>query len=304
MADYAAAALASAVAGTHDPGMNLSLRPGIVGLGIIGQRVAACLHRKGFSPLVWNRTAQPETPGWTGTPGDLAKECDVIQCFVTDGPALMEVLEAMRPALGPGKFLLNCSTISLKDTTAAAALVAETGAVFLDVPFTGSRDASAAGQLIYYAGGDREAIEAVRPILEASGKEIFLTGAIGTATVLKIATNMVSSTIVGVLAEAMGVVAAQGIALTKFQAALERNAAASGVSKLKVPSMIAADFTPHFSLKNMLKDASFALDLAGASGLQLPIMSTVAEGMAVMASNGHAEDDYSVMASNYLPPRA
>jgi len=115
---------------------------------------------------------------------------------------------------------------------------------------------------------------------------------------------MISATIVGVLSEAMGITAAQGIALTKFQAALERNGAASGVSKMKVPSMIAADFTPHFSLKNMLKDASFALQLASESGLELPILTKVAEGMASMAGNGHGEEDFSVMAANYLPAKS
>jgi 3-hydroxyisobutyrate dehydrogenase-like beta-hydroxyacid dehydrogenase len=68
--------------------------------------------------------------------------------------------------------------------------------------------------------------------------------------------------------------------------------------------MIAADFTPHFSLKNMLKDASFALQLGSESGLQLPILSIVAEGMAAMASNGQGEEDFSVMAANYLPFRS
>ena len=73
---------------------------------------------------------------------------------------------------------------------------------------------------------------------------------------------------------------------------------------MKVPSIIAADFTPHFSLKNMLKDASFALRLASESGLQLPILTTVAEGMAAMTAHGHGDQDFSVMATNYLPAKS
>ncbi len=284
--------------------MNFPLRPGIVGLGIIGQRIAASLQDQGFAPAVWNRTPRPATPGWTASPLALARASNVVQFFVTDGPALLSLLEEMKPALGPDKIIVQSSTISLTDTLAAARLVTATGAAFLDAPFTGSKEASASAQLVYYTAGDAETLEAVRPLLQATSKDILPCGAIGSATILKIVTNMVSSTIVGVLAEAMGIAAAQGIALTKFQAALERNAAASGVSKLKVPSMIAADFTPHFSLKNMLKDASFALKLASESGLQLPILTTVAEGMASMASNGHGDEDYSVMAANYLPAKS
>jgi len=284
--------------------MTKPLRPGVIGLGIIGQRVAASLRTKGFTPTVWNRTPHPEEPGWTDTPAALVRDSDVIQLFITDGPAVLAVLNDLLPGLGPGKIVLNCSTISLSDTHAAAELIAKTGATFLDAPFTGSKNAAADGQLVYYVAGEATLLETVRPILEASSREILFTGALGSATVLKIATNMVSATIVGILSEAMGLVAAQGIALVKFQQALEHNAAASGVSKLKVPSMIAADFSPHFSLKNMLKDASFGLQLGANSGIQLPILTTVAEGMAVMASNGHGDEDFSVMATNYLPAKS
>ncbi len=284
--------------------MTLPLRPGIAGLGIIGQRVSAALRSRGLSPAVWNRSPLPDHPGWVHTPAALAHASDALQFFLTDGPALLSVLADMQPALGPGKIIVNSSTISLSDTTSAAKLVAETGAAFLDAPFTGSKNAAAAGQLTYYIGGDPDLLETVRPLLEASAKEILFTGPSGSATILKIATNMVSATVVGILSEAMGLVAAQGIPLTQFEAALARNAVASGLSAMKVPSMIAADFSPHFSLKNMLKDASFGLQLAHHSGLQLPILSTVAEGMAEMTANGRGNDDYSVMACNYLPSKA
>ena len=284
--------------------MNPPLRPGIVGLGIIGQRVAAALHAKGLNPAVWNRTPRPKDSGWIASPAALAKACDVLQFFVTDGPALLSVLTEMLPELGPGKIVIQSSTISLPDTQTAAKLVTATGAAFLDAPFTGSKEASTNAQLVYYVSGDSDTLETVRPLLEASSKDILFCGALGSATVLKLVTNMISATIVGVLSEAMGITAAQGIALTKFQAALERNGAASGVSKMKVPSMIAADFTPHFSLKNMLKDASFALQLASESGLELPILTKVAEGMASMAAHGHGEEDFSVMAANYLPAKS
>ncbi len=283
--------------------MTPPLRPAILGLGIIGQRVAASLRAKGFAPSVWNRTPRPDEAGWLKSPEATAEACDVLQFFVTDGPALLGLLKTMLPELGPGKIVVNSSTISLADIHAANAMVTESGAAFLDAPFTGSKEAAATGQLVYYVAGDPEVLEKVRPVLEASSKDILFTGEMGNATVLKIATNMVSATIVGILSEAMGITAAQGIPLSLFQAALERNGAASGVSKMKVPSMIAGDFSPHFSLKNMLKDASYGLQIASDSGLQLPILGIVAEAMAEMTSNGHGDEDYSVMASNYLKNR-
>ncbi|MDB6135687.1 MAG: 6-phosphogluconate dehydrogenase NAD-binding [Verrucomicrobiales bacterium] len=281
--------------------MSPPLRAGVAGLGIIGQRVAANLRGKAFPVAVWNRTPQPAEPGWVGTPAKLARESDIIQIFVTDGDALRSVFKEMKPELKPGKVLVNCATVAVEDTHAVAKLVQQTGAEFLDAPFTGSRDAAAAAQLVYYIGGDPALLERVRPVLEASSKEIFLCGKIGDATVLKIATNMVTSATVGILSEAMGIVAGQGVDLEKFRQALERNANSSGLIRMKVASMIAGDFTPHFSLKNMLKDAAFGLNMAGIAGIELPILHAVAESMSGLELAGRGEEDFSVLAVNYLP---
>lgn len=282
--------------------MSSPLRAGVAGLGIIGQRVAVNLRAKGFPVAVWNRTPQPQEPGWVKTTADLARESDVIQIFVTNGDALKSVLKVMKPELKPGKVIVNCATISVEDTQAMAKFVESCGAEFLDAPFTGSRDAAAAGQLVYYIGGDAELLERVRPVLEASSKDIFLCGKIGDATVLKIATNMVTSATVGILAEAMGIVAGQGVDLDKFRQALERNANSSGLTRMKTASMIAGDFTPHFSLKNMLKDAAFGLNMAGIAGFELPILHAVAERMSDLTLAGRGDEDFSVLAVNYLHP--
>lgn len=280
--------------------MSSPLRIGVVGLGIIGQRVAANLRAKNFPVLVWNRTPHPDEPGWMPGAAELARESDVIQVFVTNGDALKSVLKVMKPELKPGKVVVNCATIAVEDTNSMSKLVASTGAEFLDAPFTGSRDAATAGQLVYYVGGDADLLERVRPALEASSREIFHCGKIGDATVLKIATNMVTSATVGILSEAMGIVEGQGVDLDKFRQALERNASSSGLTRMKVASMIAGDFTPHFSLKNMLKDAAFGLNMAGRAGIELPILHAVAEAMSGLELAGRGEEDFSVLAVNYL----
>ena len=45
---------------------------GVIGLGIIGSRVAGNLARKGFNVYVWNRTARP-LPGFVASPHELAE---------------------------------------------------------------------------------------------------------------------------------------------------------------------------------------------------------------------------------------
>ena len=89
---------------------------------------------------------------------------------------------------------------------AAAEMVERRGARFLDAPFTGSKIAAENGQLVYYIGGDEAVLKQVRPILEASSKDIILIGEIGDATVMKVATNLITAATAQVAAEALAIV--------------------------------------------------------------------------------------------------
>ena len=279
--------------------MNPPSTIGILGLGLIGSRIAEIYRSAGYSVHVWSRTPRA-LPGFLPSPREVASVSDIIQLFVLNGASLLDAVHEMAPVLTPRHLIINSATVPLADTLAAAALVHALGAAFLDAPFTGSRDAAAAGQLVYYLGGSDEAITRARPLLEISSKEIMSFGAIGDATVLKLATNMVSAATVQVLAEAFALTAAAGIAPEKLRAALEGNANCSGLIRMKSTSILNQDFTPHFSLKNMLKDARFAQDLAAQHHLDLPVHRTATQCMDAMDQSGHGEKEFSILASKYL----
>ena len=71
---------------------------GIIGLGIIGSRVAENLRRLGFHVFVWNRNPR-RVPNFVGAPTELAEMCDFIQLFVSDDDALLDVIRQMSPAM-------------------------------------------------------------------------------------------------------------------------------------------------------------------------------------------------------------
>ena len=80
--------------------------------------------------------------------------------------------------------------------------------------------------------------------------------------------------------------------------AMEVNACSSGLTGMKLPTMLKDDYDPHFSLKNMFKDAQFALDLASEAGIQMPALSATAGAMFSMMGEGEGEQDYSVLFKN------
>src|SRR5438034_5359776 len=234
---------------------------GVVGLGIIGRGIASHLRRKGFSVFVWNRSPRP-VPNFVGSLGELAGLCNYIQIFVSDDDALLQTVEQLSEKLTLRHVIFAHSTVAPDSMRAAADIVERRGARFVEACFTGSKGAAENGELIYYVGGTEEALREARPILEASSKEIVHIGAVGQATAIKIATNMVTAASVEAAAEALALIQAQGLPPEKFVEAMRANASYSGTLAMKLPKMLDRDFQPHFSVKHMLKDVEIASQIA------------------------------------------
>lgn len=271
---------------------------GVIGLGIIGSRVAENLRKAEKHVYVWSRSPKPE-PNFLGSPAEVAENSESIQIFVTNGEALLEVVESMESMLDRRHIVINHSTVDVESTKKAANIAHGAGAAFLDCPFTGSKVAAENNQLVFYAGGDAPVLERARPLLDLLSKEIVHCGQIGDATVLKIATNMISAATVQILAEALAVTESQGVHGDRLIEALSLNGCCSDLIRMKLPTMLLGDYSPHFSLKNMFKDAQLGLGLANDAKIDVPALSTTASVMFKSIQKGRGEEDFSVLAANY-----
>ncbi len=273
---------------------------GVLGLGIIGSRVAENLRERGFHVFVWNRNPRP-VPNFVGAPAELAEMCDYIQIFVSDDDALLDVIRQMVPALGPRHIVIAHPTVAPYSMRTAADLVERRGARFVEAPFTGSKMGAEKGELVFYVAGDEVALREARPILEASAKEIIEMGEIGQATVVKLATNIATAASVQALAEGLALVNHAGIPAEKFVAAMQNNASYSKTLSMKLPKMIENNFEPHFALKHMLKDMKIASQLGLSHHLELAVTTAARDRLLEQEQRGYAEEDFSVVARKYFP---
>ena len=271
---------------------------GVIGLGIIGSRVAAGLRHHGFEGWVWNRTRKTD-PNFVGSPSEVVEKCEVIQLFLADAPATLSVLDSVAAKLTADHVVLCHGTIGLEGTLEAAKRVQQRGAQFLDAPFTGSKGAAEKRELVYYLGGDPKVAERVRGVLEASSKAILYVGEIGQAAVVKVATNLISAATVQVLAEALALTVKAGIPAEALVRAVELNAMRSGVTDLKLPKMLSQDYEPHFSLKHMFKDVQLGVQLAKQLGLELPATTAVGGSLNAGVSRGWGDLDYAAVAKGF-----
>lgn len=269
-----------------------------MGLGIVGSRVRARLVEAGYPVACWSRTRR-ELEGETDTPEEAVAGADLVSIYLKDVPMVREIFGRAKAGLKEGALVMNHSTIDLPTTLWLAEQCAAKGCDFLDAPFTGSKDASAAGQLLYYTGGDEELVEKVSDFLAVSSKGRIHCGEIGAATVTKLATNLISACTVQAMSEAMAIAVRHGVTPEVFSECATRNGSGSALMAMKYPGMIAGDFEPHFTMANMWKDSRYALALAESTGVQLPAMKAVSERMGEMCENGCADEDFSALVKAY-----
>ena len=276
-----------------------SEKAAVLGLGIIGSRAFARLLESGWSVSAWNRTPKG-LQGEVSDPAQAIVGARWISLYLKDAPAVRETFSTIAPHLVPGQVVMNHSTVDLATTLWLAERCGAIGCSFLDVPFTGSKLASAGGNLVYYTAGHPALLEEAEPYLRVTAKDLIPCGKIGAATIVKLATNLVSACTVQALAEGMAVASHHGIDPQAFIHAVSQNACASVLSGMKLPTMAAGDFDPHFSLGNMEKDSRYVRELASQAGLETPAIDAVSARMAALCTSGLADLDYSAVAKVYL----
>jgi 3-hydroxyisobutyrate dehydrogenase-like beta-hydroxyacid dehydrogenase len=272
----------------------------VFGLGIIGSRAAEHIRTAGFPVIAWNRTPK-EHPDFEADAATVASRAGVLAFYLKDVPAVRSVFDTVAPALGPGKTLVNHATVDLDTTSWLEERCRDSGCAFLNAPFTGSKMAAAGGKLVYYAGCDDDTLAPLRTLLEATSSRILAVGSAANATVIKLTTNLISASTVQALSEALRINLASGVSPGTFLEAVQANACGSLLATMKIPTMAAGDYDPHFSLANMLKDARYALDLASRHGLDTPGIAATAERMQSLADAGLGDLDFSVLFRQFEP---
>ncbi len=270
-------------------------RIGIIGLGIIGSRIADHLRKRGHDVYVWSRSPRP-VPNFLGSAQEVAQTCNVLQFFVSDDAALLQAVQSVASVLTKNHVLLFHTTVSPETIKRAGGIVTSVGAQFLEAPFTGSKVAAEKGLLVYYLGGDPALMEKMTPILLDSGKSVLSIGEAGQAAAMKLAANMMIAGYIQVLGEAMAVASSAGISHEKIREAFSSNAINSPLLEMKLPTIIADDFSPHFTVRHLMKDLRHAASLSQPKNLATPAVDAAMASLKRAEQKGHLDDDFSIMA--------
>ena len=266
----------------------------VLGLGLIGSVWARHLDDAGRLAASWNRTPKPDSPRPVATPREAAEQADHLILVVADPAAVEAVVTAMAPALGDRHLVIQSSTIGPADSTRIQALVEKTGARYLEAPFTGSKPAAEAKKTVYYIGGETAEIQRAEPILSILSARRIHIGSGPQACTIKLAMNLQVAALAEALCEALYLGRAAGLSDDLFFECMRGNVSWSGLSALKEPKLRAADYSPQFSIKHLLKDLRLLRDHAG----PLPALESMIEQLQQAGQAGREDEDFITLYNN------
>ena len=287
----------------------MSDRPtvGFIGLGLMGKPMALNLIKAGFPLVVHSRSRGPVdavvAAGATRAsgPADVARAAGIVITMVPDSPDVELVLAGpggVFEGLQPGTILIDMSTISPVVTRRLAAQAAERGATLLDAPVSGGEIGAINGTLSIMVGGDRDALERVRPVLNAMGnpEKVVYIGESGAGQICKVCNQMAIGGALAVVSEAFALARKAGVDPARVREALLGGFAASRVLEVHGERILNANYKPGFKAGLYNKDMGIVLETAHAHDVPMPVTSVVAQLVNAMVAAGRAEEDYSALA--------
>jgi 3-hydroxyisobutyrate dehydrogenase len=281
----------------------------VLGLGAMGSRMVASLLKVGYRVTVYNRSPEPaQAVAKLGANAALSaraavRDADFVIAMLRDDDASKSVwtdpehgaLAGMRA----GAVAIDSATLTPGWVRELSAACKKRGVGFVEAPVAGSRPQADAGQLIYFLGGDLNAVETARPLLMAMGQAAHHVGPAGTAAVVKLLVNAMLGVQVAALAEFFGWVRKSGLDPQQVLEILGHTPVISPAAKAAATAMLTGQFAPMFPLELVEKDFGYAAQTAQEANAPVPVMNCVHQVLAAATAHGLAAQNITALARLY-----
>lgn len=252
------------------------MKIGFIGLGNVGGKLAGSLLRNGCDLTV--RDLNPDfvndfvSRGATSadSPKEMAEKCDVVITCLPSPTACSQVLEAedgILAGLSEGKVWLEMSTTDEAEVRRIGALVEAKGAFPVDCPVSGGCHRADTGNISIFAGCTREAFDKVLPILTLMGRRVIHTGALGTASTLKVITNYLCTVHLAALAEALTTAKVTGMDMNVAYEAIKASSGNSFVHETESQVILNGSRDIGFTMDLVSKDVGLFHEVATRAGV-------------------------------------
>ena len=257
---------------------------GIIGCGNMGGGMARQLVTAGLNPICYDSDANTldkvRSAGArvASSMSALVQSVDVLILSLPKAAIVEEVMHSIAAHIQPQTIVLDTSTSEPATSQAMSSMAIQRGYQFVDGPVSGGPAAANAGTMTMLLGGDRDAIESLKPVLEILTAKTVVVGNSGAGHAAKIANNMLCAANLVLVAEAVRLGEAAGVKAADLLEGINAGSGRSGVSEVNFPKWVLNDaFDSGFTMGLMRKDVGLALALAESSGVDLPGFTPIAE---------------------------
>lgn len=240
---------------------------GIIGLGNMGGRVAQRIFETGY-PIVGFDASEAARSRWdlpcTGSAAELVQTRDVVLLSLPNSAIIERVIygtDGILQHVHPGQVIVDLSTASPQSTERIYDSLAAVGVAFVDGGLTGGVDSATTGTMTIMVGGDDEAIDAARPVLESFGSAIYRMGPSGAGHLAKVFTNFLNGIALAATSEVMVAAKKGGLDLPALLEVFNRGSAINWATRERFPHIVQGDYLEGgLSVDLMAKDIGLYLE--------------------------------------------
>jgi 3-hydroxyisobutyrate dehydrogenase len=201
---------------------------------------------------------------WADTPRQVAEASDIVFTSLP-GPTEVEAValgeDGLGQGLSEGKVYFDLSTNSPASIRRIHQTLSARGIHVLDAPVSGGPRGARTRNLAVWVGGDREAYERCKPVLDAIGDKVYYVGPIGCGAIAKLVHNCTGYIVQCALAEVFTMGVKAGVEPLALWQAVRRGAQGrrgtfEGLSEHLLPGKFDP---PDFALRLARKDVDLAV---------------------------------------------
>ncbi|MEY2621232.1 MAG: hypothetical protein RIT26_1052 [Pseudomonadota bacterium] len=254
---------------------------GVVGLGIMGSAYARNLMRKGYTVVGHDahteRQRALEAEGLSGadSPVAVSEQCDAVITSLPTPAAFHAVMTGPKGLIEArkGTVVADTCTLGLEDKLTAQQALSKRGINLLDCPVSGTGAQAAKGDLVFFASGDLDAYESLKPALHAMGRISHFLGEFGNGSRMKYVANLLVAIHNVSTAEAMALGMKAGIPPATIYEVLCGSAATSRIFEVRGPMMVQNNYQENVSatFATMSKDLAIIQEYAKSIDCATPL---------------------------------
>jgi 3-hydroxyisobutyrate dehydrogenase-like beta-hydroxyacid dehydrogenase len=283
------------------------VRVGVVGAGSIGGSAARRLASTGHAVSVFDvDAARVAALGSVGVAAaasarEVASRSEVVVLALPDTPHITAAVEGddgLAAGLRPGTVVLITSTVDPETPRALERRLASLDVAVLDTPVSGGPVAAESGTLALMVGGDEDAFDRARPVLDDLGSRVVHIGPIGSGEIAKLVNNLMGAVIAVGIAEGLALAAKAGVDVERVREAVAGGSGGSWILSDWIPRTVLTEERPtHFAIDLMCKDMRLVHELAGRLGVPIAAGALAETTFEDLRRAGLGGEDFSILAA-------